>query len=71
MNRFKTTLLLGGLTAFVLATGYYFGGQNGALVALVFSVIMNLGSYWFSDKIVLAHELSHIKNRDILKLLLA
>jgi len=54
MNKLKTTLLLGGLTGLVLAVGYYVGGQNGALIALVLSVAMNLGSYWFSDKIVLA-----------------
>src|SRR3989344_4416733 len=54
MNRLKTTILLGGLTGLVIAVGYYFGGQNGALVALALSAIMNLGSYWFSDKIVLA-----------------
>jgi heat shock protein HtpX len=54
MNRLKTTLLLGGLTALVLAVGYYFGGQQGALIALILSAIMNLGSYWFSDKIVFA-----------------
>jgi heat shock protein HtpX len=53
MARFKTTLLLGGLTALVLAVGYYFGGQQGALIALVLSAVMNFGSYWFSDKIVL------------------
>lgn len=49
----KTTLLLGGLTALVLAVGYYLGGQKGALIALVISAVMNFGSYWFSDKIVL------------------
>jgi len=54
MNKLKTTLLLGGLTGLVLAVGFYFGGQNGALIALVLSAVMNLGSYWFSDKIVLA-----------------
>lgn len=54
MNRLKTIILLGGLTGLVIAVGYYFGGQNGALVALVLSAVMNLGSYWFSDKIVLA-----------------
>jgi heat shock protein HtpX len=53
MARLKTTLLLGGLTALMLAVGYYFGGQQGALIALVFSAVMNFGSYWFSDKIVL------------------
>lgn len=54
MIRFKTTLLLAGLTALLLAAGYYFGGQNGALVALILSAVMNFSSYWFSDKIVLA-----------------
>ena len=54
MNKLKTTLLLGGLTGLVLTAGYYLGGQNGALIALVLSAVMNLGSYWFSDKIVLA-----------------
>lgn len=54
MNRLKTTLLLGGLTALVLTAGYYFGGQQGALIALILSAAMNFGSYWFSDKIVLA-----------------
>jgi heat shock protein HtpX len=54
MARLKTTLLLGGLTALVLGAGYYFGGQQGALIALIFSAVMNFGSYWFSDKIVLA-----------------
>jgi heat shock protein HtpX len=54
MARFKTTLLLGGLTALVLAAGYYFGGEQGALIALLLSAAMNFGSYWFSDKIVLA-----------------
>jgi heat shock protein HtpX len=54
MNQFKITLLLGGLTALVLAVGYSVGGQNGALIALVLSAVMNIGSYWFSDKIVLA-----------------
>lgn len=52
--RLKTVLLLSGLTALVLAIGYYFGGQQGALIALILSAIMNLGSYWFSDKIVLS-----------------
>jgi heat shock protein HtpX len=54
MARLKTILLLGGLTALVLAVGYYFGGQQGAFIALVLSAVMNFGSYWFSDKIVLS-----------------
>ena len=29
------------------------GGQNGIVIAFIFAAVMNLGSYWFSDKIVL------------------
>ncbi len=54
INQFKTILLLGGLTGLVLAVGFYLGGQGGALVALIFSAAMNMGSYWFSDKLVLS-----------------
>lgn len=54
LNNLKTTLLLGGLTGLLLGAGYYLGGQNGLTMALVLSIVMNLGSYWFSDKIVLA-----------------
>lgn len=54
MNQLKTVLLLGILTGLLVGAGYYFGGQQGALLALVLSAIMNVGSYWFSDKIVLA-----------------
>jgi len=33
--------------------GGYFGGQAGAGFAFLFALIMNVGAYWFSDKIVL------------------
>jgi heat shock protein HtpX len=33
--------------------GGYIGGQNGAMIALVFALAMNFASYWWSDKIVL------------------
>jgi heat shock protein HtpX len=50
----KTTLLLGALTALILLFGDLFGGTTGVKYAFVLAAIMNLGSYWFSDKIVLA-----------------
>jgi heat shock protein HtpX len=53
-NALKTTLLLGLLTGLVLWIGQYFGGSQGLVIALVFAAVMNLGSYWFSDRIVLA-----------------
>jgi len=52
-NGLKTALLLGALTGLVLVIGDYFGGPNGMLIGFVFALVMNFGSYWFSDKIVL------------------
>ena len=52
-NGLKTALLLGLLSGLVLAIGQYFGGANGLMFGLLFAVVMNFGSYWFSDKIVL------------------
>ncbi|MEM4647702.1 MAG: M48 family metalloprotease [Candidatus Pacearchaeota archaeon] len=51
-NRIKTFLLLLVLTAIVLAIGSIFG-KIGLIVAFIFVLIMNLFSYYFSDKIVL------------------
>jgi heat shock protein HtpX len=53
-NTLKTTLLLGLLTALILWFGAFLGGSQGLVIAFVFAAIMNFGSYWFSDKIVLA-----------------
>jgi heat shock protein HtpX len=51
------------LTALILVIGQLFGGQQGLIIAFVFALLMNGGSYWFSDKIVLklyrAQELSY------------
>jgi heat shock protein HtpX len=52
-NGIKTALLLGLLSGVLLAIGEYFGGANGLLMAFILAAVMNLGSYWFSDKIVL------------------
>lgn len=52
-NGLKTALLLGILSAVLLALGEVLGGSNGLVLAFVFAAIMNFGSYWFSDKIVL------------------
>ncbi len=53
MNALKTALLLGALTGLLILIGGYFGGKQGMVIAFVFAMVMNLGSYWFSDKIVL------------------
>lgn len=52
-NTFKTGLLLGLLSGLLLLIGQLLGGQSGLIIAFVFAVAMNFGSYWFSDKVVL------------------
>lgn len=53
INQLKTLLLLGILTGILLGIGQFFGGSQGLTIALLFSVLMNFGAYFFSDKIVL------------------
>ena len=53
MNNTKTFILLAGLTALFIVIGGLLGGRAGIMLALLFAAIMNLGSYWYSDKIVL------------------
>ncbi len=54
LNMLKTGILLTALTLLLIAIGNMLGGQTGLLIALVLAAIMNLGAYWFSDKLVLA-----------------
>lgn len=49
----KTAALLGGLSALFILVGGALGGQAGMGLAFLLAVVMNVGSYWFSDKIVL------------------
>src|SRR4051812_45144324 len=53
-NALKTTLLLGALSALFLLIGQSLGGAQGLMMGFMFAAVTNLGSYWFSDKIVLA-----------------
>ena len=52
-NNLKTTILLAAMTGLLLVIGEAFGGQRGMIFALVLAAVMNLGSYFFSDKIAL------------------
>lgn len=54
MNYLKTFALLTALTLLLVWVGGIIGGQEGALFAFIFSLVMNLSAYWFSDKLVLA-----------------
>jgi len=53
-NNLKTTILLATITGLLLAFGQAWAGERGLMFALVLAVVMNLGSYFFSDKIALA-----------------
>ena len=52
-NQIKTVLLLGGLTGLFIWIGGILGGKSGLLFGLIFAGVLNFGSYWWSDKIVL------------------
>ncbi len=53
MNAIKTTFLLTVLTLILVYGGLALGGEVGMVIALGIAVVMNFGSYWYSDKLVL------------------
>lgn len=52
-NTVKTTLFLGALTGLFLFIGAALGGSTGMVFALVLAIAMNMGAWWFSDKLAL------------------
>jgi len=52
-NLIKTGFLLVVLTCLLILVGGAVGGRQGMAIAFVLALVMNAGSYWFSDKIVL------------------
>ena len=54
MNSFKTFALMVGLTLLLVWIGDLIGNRTGMYIAFIFAMGMNLVTYWFSDKIVLA-----------------
>ena len=69
MNTIKTAFLMVALTVILVLAGGALGGRQGLIVALVFAVIMNFFSYWFSDRIVLkmyrAREISRSEDPEL------
>jgi heat shock protein HtpX len=53
MNNVKTVFLLVLLTGMLIGIGYLVAGPTGAIFAFIISMALNIGSYWFSDKLVL------------------
>ena len=72
-NTRLTWVYITGFLVFVIGVGYVFAGAMGNSAILygcvIFSVLMSFGSYWWSDKIVLAmsgaKEITHEQGREI------
>ncbi len=54
MNYIRTGMLLAALTALFGVVGFLLGGQGGMLIALAIAAMMNIYSYWNSDRLALA-----------------
>ncbi len=53
ISNIKIILLLGVLSVIVLSLGTFLGGEIGLMLGFIFALVMNFGSYWYSDKLVL------------------
>jgi heat shock protein HtpX len=53
MERVKVFVLMAGLTALLVVLGGAIGGTQGMMVFFALAAIMNIGMYWFSDRMVL------------------
>ncbi|MSR35385.1 MAG: protease HtpX [Gemmatimonadetes bacterium] len=63
MQMLKVFALMAGLTLIMVGAGSYFGGSQGAVAMFVVAALMNLGSYWFSDRMVLRMYRAQIVDR--------
>lgn len=52
-NIMKTFVFMAALGGLFVVVGGSLGGRGGMMIAFVFAVVMNMGAYWFSDKLVL------------------
>ena len=64
MQTLKVFALMAGLTILLVVAGSYFGGTGGAVAMFLIAALMNLGSYWFSDRMVLKMYRAQIVDRD-------
>lgn len=53
MNQLKVFLLMAMMTVFLVFVGGALGGESLAFTFFIGAAVMNLGMFWFSDKIVL------------------
>jgi heat shock protein HtpX len=52
-SSFKTGVLLAGMSAVLLLVGQQIGGRDGLVMALGIALVMNVGTYWFSDRLAI------------------
>ncbi len=53
-SQIKTLFLLALLSGIIIVLGGLLGGRGGVIIAFGLALVMNVGSYWYSDKIVLS-----------------
>src|SRR3990172_10688307 len=69
MNMVKTVGLMVLMMGLLMFIGQWFGGEQGLFLAFAFSLAVNFGMYWFSDKIVLmTYRAKEVKEQDAPKL---
>lgn len=64
MQMMKVVGLMTVLTLLFVGLGATFGGQTGAIVMFGIAAVMNVGSYWFSDTVVLRMYRAQVIDRD-------
>lgn len=68
-NKFKSGLVIGGFIAFISVSAYFIsyaiGADSSALfIALIFSTLTSIGSYYYSDKIILSMSGARVATRN-------
>ena len=53
-SQLKTMFLLALLSGIIIVLGGMLGGRGGVIIAFGLALVMNVGSYWYSDRIVLS-----------------
>lgn len=54
INQLKTVMLLAAMNALLIALGWLLGSTLGAAIALGFAMVVNFGSWFYSDRLVLS-----------------
>ena len=54
MNTLKVIILIASLSGLLMIVGYFIARRTGVVIALIISLVMNFGSYWYSDTVVLS-----------------